>query len=232
MDSRGLVPRVHGQLVHRQVPARQLDGGLSPGGAAQRKDAGDERNLADGDAIHEIRTAAVDGVLDLDHVLPVLRDLEEEDRIGMEVVVVVVGQLVPVGIVQRQRGLEPAGHGVGQVGDQFPRAGGDDQPLALSGLEAVAVRVAGREPLGLPVYVVRLAGNDLPVDHGRQRNIRRHLGREAERAWEVLRFRDEPRLLLAELGQPAHAEPDRVRQSPRRLRLSFPAGPALRPPRS
>ena len=46
-------------------------------------------SLADGDAIHEIRAAAVDGVLDLDHVLPVLRDLEEQDRIGMEAVVVV-----------------------------------------------------------------------------------------------------------------------------------------------
>ena len=100
------------------------------------------------DAIHEIRPAAVDRVLDLDDVLPVFGDLEEQDRIGMETIVVVVGQLFSLGVVERQRGLEPAGHGVGQVGDQLPRAGGDDQSLALAGLEAVAVGVAGREAVG------------------------------------------------------------------------------------
>jgi hypothetical protein len=68
------------------------------------------------------KKAAMDGVIDLDNVLPVFGDLEEKDWIGME---------------------------------------------------AVAVRVAGRETLGLSVDIVRLARDDLPVEHGGQRNIRR-----------------------------------------------------------
>ena len=138
-----------------QVPALELDGGLRAGPAAQREDARHERQLAHGDAVDEVLAAAVDGVLDLDHVLAVLRDLVVEDRIGMEAEVVVIGQLLALGVVERQGGLEPAGHGVGQVGDQLPCAGGHDQALALAGLEAIPVHAAG---------------HDLAVDDDRQRD--------------------------------------------------------------
>ena len=74
----------------------------------------------------------------------------------MEAVVVGVGHFVALGIVEAERGLEPAGHGVGEVGDQFARAGGDDQLLALGGLEAIAVHAAG---------------HDLAVDDGGQRDV-------------------------------------------------------------
>ena len=63
----------------------------------------------------------------------------------MEAVVVGVGHLLPVGVESVEGGLEPAGHGVGQVRDQLARAlTRDDQPLPLRRLEAVAVHVAGR----------------------------------------------------------------------------------------
>ena len=199
----------------------QFHGGLLTGSAAQREDAGDEREFADGDAIHEIRPAAVDGVLDFDHVRPVRRDLEHEDRIGMEAVVVAKGQLPALGVVQRQRGLEPAGDGVGQVRDQFPSGGGDDQRLALPRLEAVAVRIAGRESAA-ETQGVRLARDDLPVDDGRQRDVRRGRGGEADRDVVVLNVGDQFRLLLAEFGQPAHAEAERVRHAAGRFQPHLP----------
>ncbi len=70
-----------------------------------------------------------------------------EHRIGMETEVVVVRQLIALRIVKRQSRLKPAGNGVGQIGDQFPRTGGDDQVLALVRLEPIPVRIAGRELL-------------------------------------------------------------------------------------
>ena len=96
-------------------------------------------------AIDEILAAAVDGVVDAEHVLAVLGHFAEDHRVGLEAVVVVVGHLLAVGVVQRQHGLEPAGHGVGDIGDQLPRLGGDDQPLALAGREAIAVHFAGSD---------------------------------------------------------------------------------------
>ena len=60
-------------------------------------------------------------------------------RVGVEAVVVVVGHFLALGVVERQHGLKPAGHGVGEVRDQLARAGGDHQLLPLARLEAVAV---------------------------------------------------------------------------------------------
>ena len=90
---------------------------------------------------------------------------------------------MPFGVVQRQHGLEPAGHGVGQVGDQLPRGGGDDQPLALAGVEGEAVDVAG---------------HDLAVDDHRQLVADDGIGRLVVG------------LGLAGLGQLADVETDRI----------------------
>ena len=71
----------------------------------------------------------------------------------MEQVVVGMFQFMALGVVECQGGLEPAGHGVREIGDQFPRRGDDDQSLPLAGLEPIAVHAAGQ---------------DLAVDDGRQ----------------------------------------------------------------
>ena len=132
------------------------DGGLGAGRAAQREDAGHIRQLAQGDAIDEILAATVDGIPDLDHVFAVLGDFIMQDRVGVEQVMVGVLQFMALGVVKRQGGLEPAGHGVGKIGDQFPRRGHDHQPHPLAGLKPIAVHAAGQ---------------DLAVNDGRQRYV-------------------------------------------------------------
>ena len=90
----------------------------------------------------------------------------------METEVVVVGHFFPLGIVERQRGLKPAGHGVGQVGDQLPGTDGDDHLLPLAGLEPIAVHVGRDEPVGrLGLQPALLLGHDLTVDRDGQRNL-------------------------------------------------------------
>ena len=49
----------------------------------------------------------------------------------MEVEVVGVGDFFALGIGERHGGLEPAGDGVGDVGDELARLGGEDEALAL-----------------------------------------------------------------------------------------------------
>ena len=118
-----------------------------------------------------------------------------EDRVGVEAEVVGVRHLVALGVVEGQGGLEPAGHGVGQVGHQVRRA------LAA---------MTSRWPCG-PVKRNRstLAGQDLAVDHDRQRD-----GHLAARP--LLRGVGSGAVLdvhrLRELGQLADAEHQRIGQ--------------------
>ena len=72
-------------------------------------------------------------------------------------------------VAEFEHGLKPAGHGVGNEGDELAGQGGDDQALALGGDKTVAVD---------------LAGGDLPIHGARQRNAHLHLvgGPFAERA--------------------------------------------------
>ena len=120
-----------------------------------------------------------------------------ENGIGMETVAVGIGQLVSLGIVERQRGLKPAGHGVGQIGNQLPRRDGDDQLLPL----------ACREPIA--VYA---AGHDLAVQRGRKRDVHERSRRGVSRHVAGLGFLPGSRLgndlgrLLGELGQLADAK--------------------------
>ena len=129
-------------LVDRQIPAANRDGGLRAGRAAQRKDAGHKRQFADGDAINEILAATVQRVLGF------RARTRRPWRFGSrapgrdETVVVGIVQFLALGVVQRHRGLEPAGHGVGQIRNQRPRAGRDDQLLALARREPVLVHTA------------------------------------------------------------------------------------------
>jgi len=104
-----------------------------PAGVSQRENACEMGKLAQGDAIDEIRTAAVDRILDLHHILSVLRNLEQQCGIRMESEVVLVRHPSALGVDQLQGGLEPARNRVGQVGDEFPSAGRDDQLLSLIG---------------------------------------------------------------------------------------------------
>ena len=145
MNSKLFALIIHRQLMQREVPTSQLDGSRCARPPAQRENAGHEGHLAQGDAVHEVLTPAVDGVLDFQDVIAVLGDLVVDDRVGVEAEVVGIGQLVAPGVQELEGGLEPARDGVGQVGNQPPRADGGDQARALGGLEAEAVHVAGHD---------------------------------------------------------------------------------------
>ena len=182
------------------------------GRAAQREDTGQEGNLAHGQAIHEILAATIDRIANLDRVLAVLGRFVEQHRVGMEEIMVGIGQFMAPGVVERQGGLKPAGHGVGDIRNQFLRGGGDDQALTLAGLEAIAVH---------------LAGHDLAVDHRRQRDLDRRGGGRGP--WLVAVSRrlgglrvGQGRDFRHDLGKLADLEGQRVGESPLRLEADFP----------
>ncbi len=79
----------------------------------------------------------------------------------MEEEVVGIVDLFALGVGERQGRLEPAGDGVGDVGDEFARLDGEYDALTFDGLEAIAIDAAGR---------------DLAVDDGGQRDIGGGLG--------------------------------------------------------
>ena len=135
-----------------------------------------------------------------------------EDRVGVEQVMVGVRQFMALGVVKGQSRLEPAGDGVGKIGDQFPRRGGDDQLQPFAGLEPVAVHAAGQ---------------DLAVDDGRQGDV--HLGGRngfllivESQLPEGCRVRDGFGLPLGELRQLTDAKAERVRQPGRRCESNLP----------
>ena len=212
---------IHRHLAHGEVPARELDGGFGAGAAAQREGAGHKRQFADGDAIHEILAPPIEGVPDLDGVFAVLGDGIVKDGIGMEAVVVVIRQFIAVGIVKRQNGLKPAGNRVGQIGDQFARAGRNHQLLTLMRLEPVPVGLAGGERLARPRLGTRQARLDPSVYRGRQRDA--HVGgRLADLHLSRLigvRLNHADGFLLREFRQLADAEDQRIRQPLRRCHL-------------
>ena len=69
--------------------------------------------------------------------------------------------------------------------------------------------------------LVRLAGDDLAVDHGRQRNGRLGLGGWPQALEEPFRIDERFRLGLAEFGQPADVERQGIGQPARRLDPQF-----------
>ena len=137
------VAGIDGQRCLRQVPACQLDAGLCTGLAAQGEDAGHEGEFTHRDAIDKIFAAAVDGIPDFEQVFTILGNLAGDDRVGMETEVVIVGQFIASGIADGHGGLKPAGDGVGKIGNQGTGAHGDDNLLALPGLEAILILVGG-----------------------------------------------------------------------------------------
>ena len=54
----------------------------------------------------------------------------KDDGVGFEEVVVVVGDFFAAGILQGEDGLEPAGNGIGDVGNELACKGGDHQFLS------------------------------------------------------------------------------------------------------
>jgi hypothetical protein len=145
----------------------------------------------------------VDRVADLHGVVAIGGDLEEHDRIRVEAVVVDVRELLALGVVDGQRGLEPPRHRVGEVGDQLTRADGDHQLLPLARCEAEAVDITG---------------HDLAVGHRWEREARVLRGAPpgipaaAAAPPPPLRSLRVWCLRLLDLGQVTDAEHHRVRQ--------------------
>ena len=140
----------------RQVPALHRDVRDFAGLAAQREDARGKRKFAQGHAVDEILASAKDRVVNFDYVTAVAGNFIEEHRIGMEAVAARVGQFPALRVAEPDRGLEPARHGVGNVGPRLLGADGKDQVLALLRREAIAID---------------LPGQDLPVDDRRQLDV-------------------------------------------------------------
>lgn len=114
------------------------------GGAAERVDAGHEGEFADGDAVDEVFATAVNGVFDFDGVVAVGGEFCKEDGVGVEAEVVVVGDLLALGVVEREGGLKPARHGVGEIGNEGAGAGGEHRELlTLARGETIAVDLTG-----------------------------------------------------------------------------------------
>jgi len=112
------VAQVERDRAGAEVPAAQLHAALRAHGSAQGEDARDERQLAESDTVDEILASPIDRVADFDHVLAVLSEGVAQHGIGIETKVIGEGQFVSRGIADGHVGLKPAGHGIGQIGDQ------------------------------------------------------------------------------------------------------------------
>ena len=78
-------------------------------------------------------------------VLAVGGNFAGEDGVGTEGVVVGVADFTAGCIAKGEGRLEPAGDGVGDVGDQLAGGGGGDKTLALGGGEPIAVDRPGHD---------------------------------------------------------------------------------------
>ena len=110
-----------------------------------------------------------------------------------------------MGVVQRQHRLKPAGNGVGDVRHQLPGLRGNHQPLALVGLEAIAIHFAGGD-----LAVDRAGHPDALLDL-----VRRPLAQRQLLLAEHLELAGEHRL-TADLGQLPDVEHQRVGHAARR----------------
>src|SRR5208283_4764982 len=86
----------------RQIPAGERDGGFFAEPAAERENAGDERQFADGQAIDKILAPAKNGVMDFNDVVAILQHFKTNDRVGAEVIAFVIRERVSPGIVNGQ----------------------------------------------------------------------------------------------------------------------------------
>ena len=68
-----------------------------------------------------------------------------DDRVRVGTEIIVVRDLLAVGVVKLQHGLKPAGNAVGDVGDQIPSLGGDEQALPLARRKTIPVHLARRD---------------------------------------------------------------------------------------
>ena len=135
--------RLEGEALGGEVPPGKFEGGPFTAARAEREDAGDKRQFADGDAIDKIFAPAVNGVLDFHHIGAVGRNDVAENGVRMETVVVGVGDLTAGGVGETERGLKPARHGVGEIGDEGAGAGDHDDALAFARGETDVVDLAG-----------------------------------------------------------------------------------------
>ncbi len=94
MDAWRPAPGVESEPALGQVPAVERELGLAAGARAEREDTRHEWQLTDRDPVHEVLAPAVEGILDLEHVVPVVRDLVGENGVRPVAEIVVVGQLL------------------------------------------------------------------------------------------------------------------------------------------
>jgi len=99
-----------------KVPSVGADRRVGSGAAAQGKDAGHVRQFAEGNAVDEILTAAIDGVVYFERVVAIGGDLVVENRVLVETEMVGGGEFLAGCVAEGDGGLEPAGDGVGDVG--------------------------------------------------------------------------------------------------------------------
>ena len=139
----------------RQVPTAQQDIDFLSLLSPQRKDAGDERKLTDGDTVNEIFPSPIDGVANREGVASRFRHGEKQNRVGVELVVIVVSDFIAVFVIEGRNRLEPPRHGIRQVGNDPSCRYIDNEQIILFRLKP---------------EVVDIAGADLSIDDGRHRN--------------------------------------------------------------
>ena len=167
-DNRAAVgSRRHLERGRREVDTVQLDLRRSAALASHGEDIRQVGHHADGEPVEERVAAPEEDIPDFEQVVAVLRGLEDEHGVRAERRVVDPGDLVAAGVVKRQAPVEPAGHRVGDVGQQGPALERADERLTGLHLDAEEVAVGlgelsvdehgqGIELLGLRRLGIRL----------------------------------------------------------------------------
>ena len=212
-----------------EVPALDRDLRLLAFATAQRKNAAHERHRAQLDAVDEILAAPMDRVPDLEQVVTLPGNPEVDDRVGVEAIVVGVGDLVPLVVEKCEGRLEPARDGIGQVRNQLPRGDGCDEVLTLAGVDQEAIHVSRQDLAVQDDRRPRVDRSALPVvvglglEHLRQlpdlephriREPRRRLDPDLTHAGRCLRLHRDP-------------EPDRLGNGGIQLALGVVEPPAV-----
>ena len=101
--------------------------------------------------IDKILPSSIDGIANLQLVFAAFGNLVKKNRVRIETVIVREGYFVAPGIVEGQRGLKPAGHGIGQIRDQAPSLRFDYELLSLARTETETIDVP-RHNLSIQQY--------------------------------------------------------------------------------
>lgn len=120
IDAWRLVPEIERRLIEREIPTCGGEAGLRADPAPQWENTRDEWQFANTHAIDEVLATPIEFVLDFKHIIAAGWDFVKHNGVGVELIIAGKSHFLALRIVNRNRGFKPAGHGVGNKGDQLP----------------------------------------------------------------------------------------------------------------